>query len=71
MANGKVKITDFDVKKVDVQMPYELKQEIGMFKSVQIFEDTIQITLMNPGESTVTIWIYKTSTESWTKLVLI
>jgi len=67
----KVRITDLDVKKVDVQMPYELKTSIGQLKSVQIFEDTIQITLFNQGTGTVTIWVYKTSTQNWTKLVLL
>ena len=64
------KITDLDVQKVKVQMPYELTTEISGFKSVQIFEDTIQITLFNQGTGVLTIWIYKTSDEKWTKLVL-
>jgi len=67
----KVRITDLDVKKVDVQMPYELKTSIKQLKSVQIFEDTIQITLFNQHTGTVTIWVYKTSTQNWTKLVLL
>ncbi len=66
----KTKITDLDVAKIDVQMPYELKTEIAAFKSVQIFEDTIQITLFNEGLEIVTIWVYKTSTNKWTKIVL-
>jgi len=65
-----IKITDLDVRKVKIQMPFELQKEIGGFKSVQIFEDTIQITLFNEGTGVLTIWVYKTSDEKWTKLVL-
>jgi hypothetical protein len=68
--SNKVKITDLDVNRVDVQMPYELKREIAMVDNVLISEDMIQVVLVNPGNSTVSIWVYKTSTEVWTRICL-
>jgi hypothetical protein len=66
----KIQITDLDVKKVNVQMPVELKQMIDMLHTIKISEDTIQITLFNQGTGVVVIWIYNSSKEGWTKLVL-
>jgi hypothetical protein len=66
----KIQITDLDVKKVNVQMPVELKQMIDMLHTIKISEDTIQITLFAQKTGVVVIWIYNSSKEGWTKLVL-
>jgi len=63
-------ITDLDVNKMDIRLPHELKRELDKFNGIEIFEDTIQITLFDSTNSTLTLWIYKTGTQVWTKLFM-
>jgi len=65
------KITDLDVRKVDIQMPFELKEAIEGLHNIVISEDTVQLSIYNPHTRSVIIWIYNSSKQIWTKLSFI
>ena len=59
-----------DLKTAEIIMPDLLKQDLGMISSVDISEDSIKLTLYNPGSQVIQIWIYNTAKEEWSRIIL-